>query len=199
MRSPRRATARSDDGFGLLELMIALTVLSVGLFSMLVVFTSAKLSLTRTDKIATAAVIADQQMERFRALEYSAIALNRAEYEAADATYKGDSAYPGENAVTADAVGTCGTLHPSNQWCKATRTVSATSSPPSPDGRSYRVDTYVDKYQPPKVGVYPQAEEQRRVTIVVRDMSTAALPVLARESSVLDAFTGLINANTPTT
>jgi type II secretory pathway pseudopilin PulG len=201
VRSPRRATARSEGGFGLLELLIALLVLSVGLFAMLVVFSSAKLSLTRTDKIATAAVIADQQMERYRALEYSAIGLTVSLYTSADATYTDDPAYPGNQTppttpAIADIVGGCED-DPSLEWCWPTRVVDASSSPPSPDGRSYRVDTYIDFYTPPTVAPYPNAGQQKRVTVVVRDLSSSSPIVLARESSIFDPFTGSVNPNVP--
>ena len=67
------ARMRNEDGFGLIELLIALLVLNVGIFATLGAFTSAASTLKRSSRISTAAAIADQEIEALHNLKYSQI------------------------------------------------------------------------------------------------------------------------------
>ena len=83
---------RTEDGFGLVELMISLVVLNVGILAVVAAFNCGSLALLRSSETSTASVLADRQMELYRAILYSAISLNTT---AVDGTYTGDVAYPG--------------------------------------------------------------------------------------------------------
>ena len=65
----RQLRAR-EDGFGIVELSIALAVLVVGLFALLAAFTSGYSAVNRASVVGTASVLADKEMESFRALAY---------------------------------------------------------------------------------------------------------------------------------
>ena len=67
------ARLRSEDGIGLIELLIALLVLNVGIFATLGAFTSAASTLKRSSRISTAAAIADQEVEALHNLKYDNI------------------------------------------------------------------------------------------------------------------------------
>ena len=67
-RSLVRAVLRRDGGFGLVELLIAMTMLNIGLLAVVASFSSGIVSINRAGKITTAAVLADGQMELYRAL-----------------------------------------------------------------------------------------------------------------------------------
>lgn len=68
--------AREEDGFGLIELAIAMVVLNVGIFALIAAFQSGTLAVSRSGKTSSATVIADKTIEVFRALENKAIYLN---------------------------------------------------------------------------------------------------------------------------
>jgi Tfp pilus assembly protein PilV len=89
--------ARRQDGFGLIELLIAMTMLNIGVLAIVAAFQSGAFALQRASKISTAASVADIQMERYRALTYTAIGLDTTTFntDKNDATYNGDVAYSG--------------------------------------------------------------------------------------------------------
>lgn len=66
-------TLRREDGFGLIELLIAMTMLVVGLMSLVAAFSSGYVATNRASVTGTASVLADQQMESYRAMKFSAI------------------------------------------------------------------------------------------------------------------------------
>jgi Tfp pilus assembly protein PilV len=68
--------AREEDGFGLIELAIAMVVLNVGIFALIAAFQSGTLAVSRSAKTSSATVVADKTMEVFRALQNRAIYLD---------------------------------------------------------------------------------------------------------------------------
>jgi type II secretory pathway pseudopilin PulG len=132
--TPQKAHWRREEGFGLIELVIAMTVLVVAILALFAAYSSSYVTIRRATRISSATLLADSQMERFRALKYANIALNTnagcGSTCAQDSTYTADTAYSSTAQVTG-----CGTTDAS---CLSTQTIAA------PDGKSYRVDTYVD-------------------------------------------------------
>ncbi|HXG77307.1 MAG TPA: prepilin-type N-terminal cleavage/methylation domain-containing protein [Gaiellaceae bacterium] len=124
------ARLRQEQGFGLIELLAALVMISVGILAILLTLNSGVLALHRSAQVSTAAAIADRQMELYRGLRFDSVFLDAASAAAADATYTGDSAYSASSLMTK----TCSPLAPE---CTPTQSV------PGPDGRTYRLDTYV--------------------------------------------------------
>jgi Tfp pilus assembly protein PilV len=114
-----------EDGFGLVELLIALTVLLVGVLAIIAGFTAGSVALNRATRISSASVLADRQMERFRAITYSNICLS---------STSSDPAYTA-NAPSGTAVPTCSTTDAA--------LVPTQSSVSGPDRNQYRIDTYV--------------------------------------------------------
>jgi type II secretory pathway pseudopilin PulG len=57
---------RGEGGLGLVELVVAMTVLSVGIFALVAGFSSGFGAINRASKTSTAGTLADQQMESFR-------------------------------------------------------------------------------------------------------------------------------------
>lgn len=171
------ARLRNEDGFGLIELTISMVMLNIGILAVVAAFSSGALALTRASETSSASVLADKQMELYRALFYPNVALHAGSVTTAqgDATYTADPAYSASQ-VTA----TCGV--PSSPECSATRAATG------PDNRSYRVDTYIVVDQINVSGL-PVGRTVKRVTIVVRRASDLA--PLARISSIFDESTGL--------
>ena len=87
------ARARTQHGFGMIELLAAMTVMLIGIFAVFAVFQAGMIQIRRASTVTTAAAVADSEMEKQRALLYGAIGLDETDVAAADSTYKADSAY----------------------------------------------------------------------------------------------------------
>lgn len=162
----------------MVELLAAMTILSIGLLAVFTMLESGMLQIRRASTLTTAGVLADAELEGYRAIRYDAIGLLSAEIATADSTYTGDSAY---RAVSS----------PENQASSAV-TVSSTSNDPTKtvtgaDGRSYRVDTYIS-WQSVSVGS-TSGRDVKLVTVVVRGPAGQST-VWARASSSFDQSTG---------
>ena len=59
----------------MIELLLAMTMLNIGLLAVVAAFSSGIVSLNRASRITTAAVLADGQMELYRAITYPSIRL----------------------------------------------------------------------------------------------------------------------------
>ena len=181
---------RREDGFTLVELLIAMIVLTVGILALVAAYTSGYVALNRATRVSSAQVIADSQMERFRALSYSNIALNTTcgTNCAEDSTYQGDSVYSGTAAVTG-----CATT---DSACLPTQTKTG------PDGSSYRLDTYVEysclsgtlSTSPSLTCGTNQPTPVKLVTVVVRSIggsgTGSAGTITMREQSAFTSLTG---------
>src|SRR5688500_6769155 len=99
--------ARSEGGFGLVELLVAMVVLSVAVMSLVAALSSSYLSVVRASRIATSSAIASAQMERYRAVKYADIQLSSSSVGGADATYTGDPAYTGVSSADRVTATTC--------------------------------------------------------------------------------------------
>ncbi len=63
----------SEGGFGLVELLIAMTVMSIGIFALVAGFSSGLTTINRASKTSTAGTIADRRMETYRGGAYSTV------------------------------------------------------------------------------------------------------------------------------
>jgi Tfp pilus assembly protein PilV len=162
---------KGEEGFGLIELMIAMVMLNIGILAIVASFNSGAVALRRASHVSTASALADQQMEGYRALLYSQIGLDTNQIAGLDSTYKCDSALGAScpNVVTGCSTGSCAdntvptlACGAANQ-CLATRTVSGATSP---DAYRYRIDSYV-LYKTQTSG-----RQLKQITVVVRDATT---------------------------
>lgn len=176
-----------EGGFGMVEMLIALTILTVAIASLITVFTASALSLRRASQKGTALVLADTQMERYRTKGFTNVRIDgtliptTGTYVTANST---DSTIPpSTNQAVAGQNGddTCPTASEPPE-CLPVQTVTG------PDKRTYRIDTYVNyvnndatlSIRTPASGL-----TLKRVTVVVRDGTTGS--IIAREQS---AFQG---------
>ena len=160
---------RSEKGFGLIELLMAMTVLSVAIAAQLTVFEASFTSLHRASRKGTAVMLADKQMEIYRTIAYSCIYLTSA---TGDSTYSGDSAY---SASQVTGSGCSPSTTPPTTATTASQTVTG------PDALSYRIDTYVVSTTP------TGGRAMKKVTVVVRKVTAGTVgTVLARASSSFD-------------
>jgi Tfp pilus assembly protein PilV len=194
----------SEAGLGLIELLIAMVILQIALLAIIGAFGSGAVALGHAGKASTASVLADQQLELYRSMPYDAIGLDTAGAPTTG-TYTGDtsvcaaaqtpscansgprnnlgtSAWSCTAASGATSVSTYFSANGINP-CLAHRQVTSATTPPSPDGRSYYVDTYIWWGSP------IAAERQvKQVSVVVRDQSTAK--ELVKEVTTFDCATG---------
>ena|SRR5581483_9672257 len=68
-----RRRLASEAGIGLVELLIAMTVLAVGIGSTLTLFADSLMNMSHAGKEGTALTLADRQMETYRSMPYSCI------------------------------------------------------------------------------------------------------------------------------
>lgn len=174
---------RTQEGFGLIELLVSMVMLNVGILAIVAAFNSGALALKRAGEVSTASVVADKQMELYRALKYTELALD----STAVATANGDTTYQCDIANKIDPGGACGGANQQTQQLTTCATMTPQCNPrqtvSGPDQRSYRVDTYIVSQTP------PSGRPVKLITIVVRRGSD--LGTLARVSSSFDESSGL--------
>ena len=168
-RLAARRLRRDEIGLGLVELLIAMGVLSIAISAQLAVFASSFTSLSRASMKGTAVTLADVQMETYRTVPYSCIYLTSG---SGDSTYSGDSAYSASQVTAANC---SPNATPTGTATTASQAVSG------PDHRTYRVDTYIVTTTP------AGGRALKKVTVVVRQVKDGVVGgVLAREASTFD-------------
>lgn len=177
------ARLRPDEGFGLIELLIAMTVLVVALLALFAAYSTGYVTLRRATRVSSATLLADSQMERFRALSYGNIQLNTSCGASCneDSTYTSDPAY----SASAQIIG-CATT---DATCLPSQTQNG------PDGNSYRIDTFIDwtcvsgtlSTSPSVTCGSGQPNPDKLVTVVVRK---AGGGTWVREQSDFSSLTG---------
>lgn len=163
----------SADGFGLVELLIALLVLNVAIFAIVAAFNAGLFTLRRASRISTASSIAERQMELYRALSYGSIVLKSS---SVDSAYTGDPQAAGQMPMVGVCPGgvppeACEPIQPAVQGADGT----------------YRVDTYMHETVPPSTSTFP-GRAVKDVVVVVRDVRTKAS--IVRVESTFDKSTG---------
>ena len=186
---------RGEAGQGLIELLIATTMLAIAVTALLAVLTASAVTLQRSAHQGTALTLANQQLELYRRLGYANIRLYGPSIPAkvgASCPYTGsdpyitancsDSSIPAASNLVVDQA-TAGQIvggpicSAGPPECQATRVVAAASSP---DHYDYRVDTYITFVTP------TGGRQLKQVYVVVRDNRLAGKPILARNASTFD-------------
>jgi type II secretory pathway pseudopilin PulG len=176
--SPRNGLGpfRSEGGFGMIELLITMLILNIGILAVVASFNAGIVTLNRASRVTTASVLADQQMELYRAITYDSIRL-------APATIPGTAPYTTDPAYSATqiTIPTCaGPSYPDE--CNASRVVTGA------DGRSYRMYVYIVQVTPNE-GQTNEGRPVKQVTIVVRDANNLGR-LYVRQASTFDQSTG---------
>jgi Tfp pilus assembly protein PilV len=171
------ALRRDEAGFGIVELVIAMMILSVGVLALASAFTSGAIALRRASRTATATAIADAQLERYRAIRYCAIYLEPATVPPAGSSYW--TGFVGPLVTTGCPDTVPAQAHSARQDLLPAQT---------PDGHRYRVDTYIVESAPTST---PTAFSQnvKTITVVVRDWNTLSRS-LVRQTSTFHLATG---------
>ncbi len=195
MATRLRQRLRSEAGFGLIELTLAMVMLNVGILAVVAAFNSGALALRRASAVGNASTIADQQMERLRGLRNCQIYLTASQMPSSSSTYATDSA----SYQAAGSYYSSSTPAASQNWVVDTNDTTwssahapigaptaCTGTGVNPhqtilgaDNRSYIVDTYLFVI---KLGT---GGWEKEATVVVRDPNLSGAS-LVRESSAFD-------------
>lgn len=170
-----RRIRQDERGIGIVELVIAIAIMNAAIMTMFAMFQAGALSVLRASRTSNASVLAEKQMELYRAMLHADIVLNDALVSAADSTHISAPEW-GSAAQQVTSAGCANTL----PECMPTQP-SVTGG----DGRAYRLDTYIQTVTP------PNGRAGKRVTVYVR-LSSDLTKVLATLTSNFDRATGCI-------
>ena len=141
---------RGEEGFSLIELLAALSILLVGILGVAATLDKTRDAVTTSEVRETAVHRAEREMERLRSLPYADLALSELPTASASSSdpafYVQGSQYQWDPAVPARVAPfvTGGTINPRTTWS---------------DGRmSGTLQVYVTTYNDPSVGGIPQAK-----------------------------------------
>jgi Tfp pilus assembly protein PilV len=100
-----RRRERDEGGFGMIELLAAMTVMLIGIFAVFSLFQAGIVQIRRASTVTTAAALADAEMEKFRAIKYDSIGLANADVDSTVAgsygsTYTGQTFYKTDTAAS---------------------------------------------------------------------------------------------------
>jgi len=178
-----RTRAAAPEGFGMIELLIAMTMLSVAVGALITTFASSAISLRRAGQKGTALTLADTQMERYRTRGFTSIRIDGTLVPTSGtyvSAHSSDSTIPastGQAVAGQNGDDACPTTS-EPAACLPVQTVTG------PDSHTYRVDTYVNYVNNDatlSVTTPASGLTLKRVTVVVRDGTTGM--IMARESS----------------
>ena len=188
LEPPRLATV-NDSGFTLIEMLVAMMIISIGILALVTVFTAAALSLHRSAQRGTAVTLAESQMEIYRTVSFTGIRINGSliPTSGTDPYVSGH----GADANIPPSTGQALAGQNGDDACPSTAFPAAClpeQTVTGPDGRRYTIDTYVDyvnddatlSIRTPGSGL-----TLKRVTIVVRDSATNG--VLVEDSSAFQS------------
>ena len=179
---------REEGGQGLVELLIAMTVLSVGIGALLTLLGAGYVSLQRSERTGTANTLAENQLELYRGVSYPYIRLSASALGSVPSRYltanSSDSTIPPGSAASqvTDASQPC--TAGDTALCAPVQTVTG------PDHRSYEIDTYVTACPNAAITSCPASGDPvKQVFVVVRDAAQSTFPILARDASTFSSST----------
>lgn len=180
--------ARNERGFGLIELLMAMTMLNIGLLALVAAFNSGTISLRRAAQVSTASALADNQVEAYRGMQWTSIYLDTNSQAAA----LNDTTYACNDALKVDTTQACGSGNRQAEVTATCGTMTAACTPIQspvigPDNRKYRIETFVVLAYP--TGSSTSSRQVKQVTVVVRDYADTTR-VLATETTTFDQSGG---------
>jgi len=171
---------RDEGGMGLVELLVAMFVLSVALLALAAGYESAAISVHNANNKTVAAKLAASQIELYQSLKVSSIGLDQTTLTnvqtsgsgSYDATYVSDEAALTPTGTDRTILG-CGTT----PQCLPIQDVTG------PENHPYRIETFIrDVTNTGATGTW----KERFVTVIVRDRRVSGNPLLFSETSAFD-------------
>src|SRR5262249_33485276 len=146
--SPRallRRASSEEDGFGIVEIIMAMSVISIAVLALVAVFAASAVSFQLSAKRGTATTLAEAQMEIYRTVSFTGIRINgtliptptRNPYVRGHPAEATTPPPPGRAPAGQTGDAACPSTPPPAA-CLPVQTLTGA------DGRSYTVDSYVD-------------------------------------------------------
>jgi type II secretory pathway pseudopilin PulG len=181
----------------LLELLITMTILSIGVIALLTLLAAGFVSLQRSQRNGTALTLAENQMELYRGVAYPYIRLSATAFGSVSAgsaymtANSSDSTIPAGTSSSQVLDTTSG-----NQACTVADTTlcAPVQTVTGPDHHSYEIDTYITQCPSVSITSCPSsADPVKQVFVVVRDAAKSTLPFVARDASTFSSSTTATN------
>jgi hypothetical protein len=176
-----RPLHRDETGSMLIELVIAMSFLAIAVGALMALYASTQIDMRHAATEGTALTIADRQIEAYKSLPYDSIKLDSSTIPSGSDPYvsasSSDSTIPSSTGqlTGATASGSC---------TNSTNVVTgcATQTWTGPDGRFYRVDTYI-------VSVTPSGGRAvKKIVVITRQIvsGTVGAKIWGRATSEFD-------------
>jgi len=163
---------RDEEGFGVVELLAAMVVLSIAVLALMAAYDQAFFSLHTSAKTSSAALVGNNQLELYGSLPYASVGLDQstlASVKASDTVYASDESSLSGATGTDVTISGCG----ASPQCLPVQTVSGS------DNKSYRLETFVRD-------VTASGLTERVVTVIVRAASISGSPQIVTLSTAFD-------------
>lgn len=169
-----RVRLRNEDGFLLVELLAAAVIMTIALLALMGAWDATFTSLRAGAKNSSASLIAENQLELYASLQYSAIGLDATtltSVKSSDANYSTDeAALPGSGSDV--TISGCG----SSPQCLPVQTVKGG------DGHTYKLETFIR--------LLPNSSAtnwyEKVVTVIVRNTSVSGSPKVVTLQTAFD-------------
>jgi Tfp pilus assembly protein PilE len=174
------SVVRDDRGMGLVELVIAMFVLTIALLALAAGYDSAAISVHNADKKTVAAKLAASQVELYQSLQFDSIGLDQATLTNVKTSGSGsyDSVYVGD-AAALSPTGTDYTI----LGCGASAQCLPVQNVTGPENHPYKLETFIrDAVNSGAVGTW----NERFVTVIVRDRGVTGTPIVFQETTAFD-------------
>jgi Tfp pilus assembly protein PilV len=174
------ARLRKDDGMGLVELVVAMFVLTVALLALAAGYDTAAISVHNADKKTVGAKLAASQIELYQSLKVSAIGLDQTTLTNVKTSGSGsyDAVYVSDEAGLTPT----GTDH-TISGCGASAQCLPIQDVSGPENHPYRIETFIrDVTNAGATGTW----NERFVTVIVRDRQISGNPLVFQETSAFD-------------
>lgn len=134
------ARGRDERGFGMIELVAAMTIMLIGILAVFGLFQAGIVQLRRASTVTTAGALADAEMERFRAARFDTLGLDATEV-ATLVTAENPDVYAADEAYAPDTVTT--TVVTGLTSSDSTLTVAASTGFPSVPEFRVKIDSEI--------------------------------------------------------
>jgi len=169
-----------EGGMGLVELLVAMFVLSVALLALAAGYETAAISVHNADKKTVAAKLAATQIELYQSLKVSSIGLDQTTLT--NVQTSGSGSYDGTYVSDEAGLTPTGTDH-TILGCGTTPQCSPIQDVTGPENHPYRIETFIrDVTNAGATGTW----KERFVTVIVRDRGASGNPLIFSETSAFD-------------
>lgn len=171
-----RKRADNDDGFLLVELIMAMLVLTIALLALIGAYSLGYFAIGSSAKTSSAGLLANNQLELYSTLAYTSIGLDATtltSVKSTDPTYSTDEAALPSGATSDVTISSCG----ASAQCLPVQTLTG------PDHKTYKLETFIRLLSTRSDGA---TRSEKVVTVVVRNASATGSPKVLTMQTAFD-------------